>query len=425
MDKLNIFVSSTFYDLKDLRRSLGNAITEIGHTPLLHERQGIFYDPQKHTHVSCLEEIENSCDILILVIGARFGGQAVAQVFEYMNIDDLKDKSNFKQFFQENNKYSITQCEFLKAVEKNIPVLAFVEKSILDKKHIYDQAKQEGKIKPEDIPLFDSEKDRKNAAYIFDFIKFITHRIENYSIEPFEEVDNILSYLKSYLSAHYKKLLHKNQRLVVDDEIELIPAKFPTEDIANYFFEDSNRMRATQSVETYIEFDEKGGCKYLAHIKMRPLDKLTYKEFDERVNLLAKGLLEIGIKKGVHLRLNLFFKQPKTDGEFTVLIKLKIENYISDLIDKGKGMLHRSVTNSAKEFDKIHEVIVFPNSPIFNKLKIKIKKHPEESRIGKILRPKIEGDKKIYTIIYKKKDKSNFRKDTRLDMFLNGKAEVI
>jgi len=88
-------------------------------------------------------------------------------------------------------------------------------------------------------------------------------------------------------------------------------------------------------------------------------------------------------------------------------------------------MLHRNVTNSAKEFDKIHEVIVFPNSPIFNKLKIKIKKHPEESRIGKILRPKIEGDKKIYTIIYKKKDKSNFRKDTQLDMFLNGKAEVI
>ena len=130
-------------------------------------------------------------------------------------------------------------------------------------------------------------------------------------------------------------------------------------------------------------------------------------------------------RQGVHLRLNLFFKQPKTDGEFTVLIKLKIENYISDLIDKGKGMLHRSVTNSAKEFDKIHEVIVFPNSPIFNKLKIKIKKHPEESRIGKILRPKIEGDKKIYTIIYKKKDKSNFRKDTQLDMFLNGKAEVI
>ena len=374
---------------------------------------------------------------MILVIGARFGGQAVAQVFEYMNIDDLKDKSNFKQFFQENNKYSITQCEFLKAVEKNIPVLAFVEKSILDKKHIYDQAKQEGKIKPEDIPLFDSEKDRKNAAYIFDFIKFITHRIENNSIEPFEEVDNILSYLKSYLSAHYKKLLHKNQRLVVDDEIELIPAKFPTEDIANYFFEDSNRMRATQSVETYIEYDEKGGCKYLAHIKMRPLDKLTYYHYQLYTDKVGKVKVEdfrvlespnekyFGIKKGVHLRLNLFFKQPKTDGEFTVLIKLKIENYISDLIDKGKGMLHRSVTNSAKEFDKIHEVIVFPNSPIFNKLKIKIKKHPEESRIGKILRPKIEGDKKIYTIIYKKKDKSNFRKDTQLDMFLNGKAEVI
>ena len=29
--------------------------------------------------------------------------------------------------------------------------------------------------------------------------------------------------------------------------------------------------------------------------------RFTYKEFDERVNLLAKGLLEIGIKKGDHV----------------------------------------------------------------------------------------------------------------------------
>src|SRR4051812_43138432 len=101
MDKLNLFVSSTFYDLKDVRRIIEQHVSTLGHIATLHEFNGIFYDPHINTHVSCLREIEQHCDLLILIIGSRFGGDATATAFHHLNVNDLKGKSNFKDFFQE------------------------------------------------------------------------------------------------------------------------------------------------------------------------------------------------------------------------------------------------------------------------------------------------------------------------------------
>lgn len=75
MSKLKVFVSSTCYDLSSVRLGLKRFIEEeLGYEAVLSDQQDILYDPRIHTHTACIEEVKNS-DLMILIIGSRFGGK--------------------------------------------------------------------------------------------------------------------------------------------------------------------------------------------------------------------------------------------------------------------------------------------------------------------------------------------------------------
>ncbi|PZR28085.1 MAG: hypothetical protein DI535_07965 [Citrobacter freundii] len=428
MEKLNIFISSTYYDLSVTRDILHNALSEIGHKPILHENGGVFYSPGDHTHVSCIKQVEEA-DIFIILIGSRFGGESISDVFSHIDIDDLKNKTNYKDYFKEHNKYSITQCEYLKAMEKGIPIIAFSEKALLEKKHWYEKLKKKGKVDIKQVDFFDDEKENKHAPDIFEFMKFISHRTENNAITPFEKVDDILNYSKEYLSKYFRSVLHPAEKQS-DEEYELFPKKFPLDRVFDYFFEDSNRRKSIQSVETRIEFDEKGHCKYDARIKVTPIDELNhyhyqmYSDKEGKVKVNEYRIIGepnktdyLGIKKGRHLRLNLFFKEPMKET-FTVHINLKVDNYISDLVENGKGTLLRKLSNGLKEISQIKEELIFPDAPIYRMLRVKVVDHPEGTQKNRYLKPKFLDGKKHYSVKFSKKDKSTFKKNTQLDLYL-------
>lgn len=72
MAKPRVFVSSTFYDLKQVREDLDSFISGLGYEAVLHESGDVVYGkdspPEGYVH----REIE-MCDILICVIGGRYG----------------------------------------------------------------------------------------------------------------------------------------------------------------------------------------------------------------------------------------------------------------------------------------------------------------------------------------------------------------
>jgi hypothetical protein len=80
---------------------------DLGYIPLLSELPSFPVDPDLDTIENCRARVEKNADILILVIGGRYG-----------SIDARTEKS-------------ITNLEFLTARRKGIPIYAFVEKSIL------------------------------------------------------------------------------------------------------------------------------------------------------------------------------------------------------------------------------------------------------------------------------------------------------
>jgi hypothetical protein len=101
-------VSSTFYDLRQIRADLTGFIVDgLSYTPLLSELHSFPIDPDADTTENCRQRVEKDADILILVIGGRYG-----------YIDSKTSKS-------------ITNLEYLAARSKGIPVFIFVEKNVL------------------------------------------------------------------------------------------------------------------------------------------------------------------------------------------------------------------------------------------------------------------------------------------------------
>lgn len=67
-----IFISSTCYDLQEIRFQLRRFIEDIGYEPVMSEFGDIFYDLGQHVHDACKEEIYRS-NIFILVVGNIYG----------------------------------------------------------------------------------------------------------------------------------------------------------------------------------------------------------------------------------------------------------------------------------------------------------------------------------------------------------------
>jgi hypothetical protein len=101
-----VFISSTFYDLRHVRDELRHFLDELGYEPLLSELSTFPIDPDQSTVENCKRRVENDADILVLVIGARYGSLAPG------------------------TSRSVTNVEYLTARVKSIPIYAFLEKSV-------------------------------------------------------------------------------------------------------------------------------------------------------------------------------------------------------------------------------------------------------------------------------------------------------
>ena len=97
MNKIQVFISSTCYDLSQIRKDLKEGIEEMGHQPILSEDKSFPVNPAMNTFENCIEAVRSNADIFVLIIGDHYG----------YTLDSGK---------------SITNTEFLTAVEKGIPI---------------------------------------------------------------------------------------------------------------------------------------------------------------------------------------------------------------------------------------------------------------------------------------------------------------
>lgn len=207
MANLKVFISSTCYDLHSTREQLRNVMIGFGHDPIMSDQAEVIFDPQIHTHASCLREVEN-CDVIVLVVGSRFGGTIIPKALELIDMGRVGDMSRADRFGGEGLKISITQAEILKAIQHGIPVFAFVDSNVMRDHLTYEKNKNKPIISQIE---FSSIEKTETAAYIFEFINFLRLRNENNSIFEFSRFEDIEVQLKKQWSGLFQRLLSEQR----------------------------------------------------------------------------------------------------------------------------------------------------------------------------------------------------------------------
>lgn len=169
MNNLNIFVSSTCYDLSQIRVDLSEYIKNSGHNSILSEFENFPISPNLSTVENCIKNVKENADILILIVGNRYGN------------------------IIENGK-SITNAEFLTAKQKGIPVFCFIDKKTLGALNFWKDNKDAN---------FDKIVDNTK---IFDFVLEIRDDSKIWTFE-FEKAQDIIGILKFQMSYLFKNSL--------------------------------------------------------------------------------------------------------------------------------------------------------------------------------------------------------------------------
>lgn len=183
MSKVNVFVSSTCYDLSQVRNDIKQCIIDLGHNPILSELNDFPVNPNLNSSENCINAVKNEADIFVLIIGDKYGS--------------ILDSGK-----------SITNTEFLTAIEKGIPVYTFTKKEMLSILPVWE--KNPGMNLS---GIVDNEK-------IFEFLSDIRKKrgIWNFGFEKAQDITDIL---KSQFSILFKESLKTRNDILSLGENEI------------------------------------------------------------------------------------------------------------------------------------------------------------------------------------------------------------
>ena len=179
MSKPRVFISSTFYDLRQVREDLERFIKELGYEPVRNEQGDIPYGKEESVEASAYREIE-LCDIVVNIIGGRFGTES--------NIE---------------KGYSITQKELKQAVDRGIQVFIFIEESTHSEFSTYLLNKDNSSTKYRFV----------DDVRVYQFIEIIQGLPRNNPIATFQTAKDITDYLRNQWAGLFQRFLEEQKRL--------------------------------------------------------------------------------------------------------------------------------------------------------------------------------------------------------------------
>lgn len=155
-----VFISSTCYDLKQIRQNMRDFIeNDLGYEAILSEFDSFSTNPGINTTDNCLRVVEERADIFVLVVGGRYG-----------YVTNHADKS-------------ITNLEYLRAKSKGVPIYVFVDQTIINLLSVWEK-NPNGDFSN----IVDSNK-------VFSFVKEL-RSIDSNWVHEFRNANDIISCLR-------------------------------------------------------------------------------------------------------------------------------------------------------------------------------------------------------------------------------------
>jgi nucleoside 2-deoxyribosyltransferase len=174
--KPRIFISSTFYNLKQVRADLEAFVKSLGYDPVLNERGAVPYGNDQRLEEYCYKEID-LCDIVVAIIGGRFGSAS------------------------QHEPYSISQMELKTAVELGKPLYIFVEQAVLSEFRTYHK-----NIGNESIMYAFVDDIR-----VYHFLDEMEKLPKNNPVAGFTSVQDIMHYLKEQWAGLFQRFLQERE----------------------------------------------------------------------------------------------------------------------------------------------------------------------------------------------------------------------
>lgn len=361
MARVNIFVSSTCYDLSQIRDDLKRCIIELGHNPILSELKDFPVDPMKSNSENCINAINNEADIFVLIIGDRYGSVL------------------------ETGK-SITNTEFIAALSKGIPIYTFSLKKMTTI-----------------LPLWENNP---NADYsnivdnnkVFEFLSDVRKKRGLWNFE-FERAQDITEILKAQLSNLFHDALVV-KRKIEDSEISGLYAKISSKAVdilikkgdafeIRFFMQNmkdeikkytdlNNDYSFSIAYKSFITIENVSQFKKWATHKIRELQNITIsiERLNSAINKffadsdaawdintlyylsrtyarVYKSLLEWGIEANSTIVPEQYFKVMHSFASLPDKMIKRIENYPDDSLDKiDKWMADSNSKNTINELVK-------------------------------------------------------------------------
>lgn len=194
MARPRVFISSTYYDLKQTRENLDQFLHSLGYDTVRNEHGDIPYGNKEELEKYCYKEVSN-IDILVSIIGGRFGS-------------DAKD-----------SEWSISNEELRTAINSGKQVYIFIEKSVYNEYGTY---------------LLNKDNEGTKYRYvddvrIYQFIEEIHKLTTNNNIKTFDSSSEIQEYLKEQFAGLFQSFLEasaKTKDFSLSKKLENLAEKF-------------------------------------------------------------------------------------------------------------------------------------------------------------------------------------------------------
>lgn len=174
--KVNIFISSTCYDLSQIRKDLCEFLIGLGHNPILSEQNGFPIDPRLDNWENCINAVKKYADVFVLIIGSKYG-----------NVRDTG--------------MSITNIEYLTAIQKGIPIYTFALKEMTTLLPLWERN-----------PTADFSHVVDNNK-VFEFLADVRKKSGLWNFE-FETAQDIMETLRKQLSILFQNTLELRKKIV-------------------------------------------------------------------------------------------------------------------------------------------------------------------------------------------------------------------
>jgi hypothetical protein len=189
MARPKVFLSSTFYDLKQIRSDLEDFITELGYEPVLHERGGVPYGTGDALEDYCYQEI-HKVDIVVNIVGGRFGSTS------------------------KHGQDSISQRELKEAHKNGKQIYIFIDRNVQAEFRTYKVNKD---VKGMKYAAVDNER-------IYQFLEFLESLPQNNTMQGFDTAADIVRFLREQWAGLFQRYLHEAIRQKERREIEDLQA---------------------------------------------------------------------------------------------------------------------------------------------------------------------------------------------------------